>query len=190
MTARADGFTLLEMTVALVVLGLVVLGAAQGVRFGIAGWTVQSRHIAATAELDGVDRVLRGLFHGIDVAAIEQVQGTADQFAFVGRLPDALPGVLRVADMSLALTGDHRLVLRWRPHRHAVPLAAPPLSTETELIGGVKSVTFSYQTGSASGWQTSISSAIPTLIKVHIVGVKGDPRQWPDIVAAPVVSPP
>jgi general secretion pathway protein J len=188
MTRRAAGFTLLEMIVALVVLGLVVLGAAQGVRFGIAAWTGQSRHIGQTAELDGIDRVLRNLFHGIAPVAGQEIAGGTDSFSFVGHLPDVVPGQLRLADMILTVTKDRRFVLRWRPHRHADNLTSLPF-TETELLSDVETVQFSYQIGQGGGWLTAVSGNVPSLIRVHIEGRKGDRRHWPDILAAPLVSP-
>ena len=47
-----SGFSLLEMLVVLIVLGFLMLGLNQGVRTGLAFWTVQSRQIGSTAELD------------------------------------------------------------------------------------------------------------------------------------------
>ena len=54
---RQSGFTLLEMLVALVVLGFLVLGLAQGVRTGLALWAAQNRRMSETGELDSVARV-------------------------------------------------------------------------------------------------------------------------------------
>ena len=53
------GFTLLEMLVVLIVLGFLMLGLNQGVRTGLVFWTVQSRQIGSTAELDTTARELR-----------------------------------------------------------------------------------------------------------------------------------
>ena len=54
--SRQGGFTLLEMLVALVVLGLLVVGLTQGVRTGLALWSAQSRRIGTAADLDAVAR--------------------------------------------------------------------------------------------------------------------------------------
>jgi general secretion pathway protein J len=55
------GFTLVEVLVALAVLGVVLAGVAQGVRFGLSAWDRQSAMLSAYAELDAVDRTLRAL---------------------------------------------------------------------------------------------------------------------------------
>jgi general secretion pathway protein J len=90
MTRRAAGFTLLELIVALAIMGLVMVGVVQGVRFGIAGWQAQARHIDSYAELDGVDRVMRELLTGIIVTDTTSFSGAKDRLSFTGRLPNAI----------------------------------------------------------------------------------------------------
>lgn len=188
---RGAGFTLLEMLVALVVLGLVILGATQGIRLGIAGWTAQSRLIQQTAPLIGVDRFLRELIQGIEISASDKVRGTSHEFTFVGRLPDAIPGPQDLALITLIATRDHRFVLRWRPEPHVggLPLAA---AQEAELLNDVAAVDFSYvdlATRRGGGWQNAVAGVVPRLIKIKIVGMKNGMNRWPAIIVAPVVSP-
>src|SRR5918997_799427 len=56
---RQAGFTLLEVLVALAVLGFLTLGLAGGVRFGLGAWDSQARLIDRTGDLDVADRALR-----------------------------------------------------------------------------------------------------------------------------------
>ena len=58
---RGRGFTLLEVLVALTVLGVLMVGLGQGVRLSLALWQAQTRRLAETAELDAGARALRGL---------------------------------------------------------------------------------------------------------------------------------
>ncbi|MFC7544367.1 prepilin-type N-terminal cleavage/methylation domain-containing protein [Siccirubricoccus deserti] len=60
-TLRGKGFTLVEVLAALVVLGLVVGGLAQGMRFGLQAWDRAASLIEAGDTLDAVDRTLRHL---------------------------------------------------------------------------------------------------------------------------------
>ena len=53
------GFTLLEIIVAVVVLGFVLAGLVQATRFGINAWDVQTRLTDNAAEMERLDRVLR-----------------------------------------------------------------------------------------------------------------------------------
>ena len=48
---QQSGFTLLELLVALVVLGFLMVGLTQGVRTGLAMWGAQTRRLGETGEL-------------------------------------------------------------------------------------------------------------------------------------------
>jgi general secretion pathway protein J len=194
---RQSGFTLLEILVVVVVLGLLVVGLTQGVRAGLALWGAQQRRLGETAELDASERILRTLLTGIAAspsngfaagATAEAIKGESDHLTFVGDLPTGL-GTTRRADITIALRGG-RLVLSWTPHLHEISLAPPPPPTETELITGVDHVAFSYWGPSApdqpAAWQTRWDSlAVPELIRIHLVFAKGDRRRWPDLIVAP-----
>jgi general secretion pathway protein J len=185
------GFTLLEMLVALVVLGFVILGLTQGIRFGIAGWTAQSREIQRAAPLISIDRFLRELVQRMDISASDEIRGTRDQFTFVGRLPDATPGQQDLAIMTLAVTRDHRLVLRWRPHPHVGTVLRTRLR-EATLLNGVASIDFGYRDISGlrtETWESDIAGVIPRLVQVKIALLNRHARQWPTIIIAPVVAP-
>ena len=64
-STQQAGFTLLELLVVVVVLGLLIVGLSQGVRAGLALWNAQSRRTDETSELDAAARVLRSLLSGI-----------------------------------------------------------------------------------------------------------------------------
>jgi general secretion pathway protein J len=195
---RQSGFTLLELLVALVVLGLLVVGLTQGVRAGLTMWGAQSRRVGETGELDASARVLRNLLSGITAPAAgglargavgaTKVDGRSDSLAFVGDLPTGL-GTTRRANITLELV-EGRLMLRWTPHRHELTTAPEPEPIETELIHGVESVEFAYwgspSPGQPAGWQAQWDNFdIPGLIRVRLAFAKNDRRRWPDLIAAP-----
>jgi general secretion pathway protein J len=191
MTARRNGFTLLELLVALTVLGLIMVGIVEGIGYGIKSWDSQARQLDATAELDGIDRVLRELAHGISPLRNNGFAGQHDRLSFTGRLPLAMPASRRAADLTLIVSGDHRLLLRWTPHRHAVSLVAPRVA-EVELLRTVQGVEFGYWPApyQGGGWRTALADTVPSLIRLHIVFMPGDPRHWPDLIAAPMITAP
>jgi len=193
---RQSGFTLLEMLVALVVLGFLVLGLAQGVRTGLALWAAQNRRVSETGELDSVARVLRTLLSEIPApsaigaaAGSMEIKGRPDSLEFVGDLPTGL-GNTRRANITIDLRQD-RLVLSWTPRRHEISSAPPPQPIETELLGGVDRLDLAYwgalETGQPTAWQGQWDSPeLPELIRLRLGFAKGDRRRWPDLIAAPL----
>ena len=156
---QQSGFTLLELLVALVVLGFLVVGLTQGIRTGLAMWGAQTRRLSETAELDAGARVLRMLLTNMTAlspgnvgtgaatpnAAIPNIGASSDKLTFVGDLPTGL-GTTRRANITLELNQE-RLVLRWTPRRHERTTAPEPEPIETELIRGVERLEFAYLGG-------------------------------------------
>jgi general secretion pathway protein J len=182
---------LLEVLVALSVLGLLVLGLMQGVRFGLAAWDAQSRVAEAYGDLDVVDRALRRV-----VAQIEPtkdvnrpaIRGTAVAFECVTELPiaaEALPSRRVVAAVGVDRL---RLVLRWVPYLHARRLGPPPAPEETELLRGVERMEVAYWSAAAGAMWLPVWNRVepPDLVRIRLVFSQGDRRRWPDILIAPM----
>lgn len=187
---RDAGFTLLELLVALVVLGFILAGLGQGVRYGLRAADIQARTLAERSELDAVDRALRRLIEQTDPGTARDgsgFQGSAGRLAFVSELPAASGLATRHADIALGLDGARRLMLRATPHRPGKPFGPPPPPIETELLRDVDRVEFSYfARDSAAGWTSAWGGKeLPLLIRLRVVFPPGDRRHWPDIVASP-----
>lgn len=191
---RCDaGFTLLEILAALVVLGVLLLALRQGVAFGVAATDTQARMAAGREDLDAVTRALRHLVEAMDpgtTAEPAHLDAGPHALAFPTELPSAAAANLPQPSVSVALllTESGRLVLRWAPRRHAIPLGAPPPAHEAELLRGVASLDVAYWRPLPSGgaWDATWSaSGLPALVRLRIGFPPGDARHWPDIVAAP-----
>lgn len=195
---RQAGFTLLEMLVVVVVLGLLVIGLTHGVRAGLTLWEAQSRRIGETAELDAAARILRTLLSGIVPPASAafsptpdnagEFKGNVDSVEFIGDLPTGL-GTTRRANITLALR-QGRLVLRWTPRRHELSDAPSPEPTEVELVRQVEHLDFAYWGAPApdqpAAWQGKWEggSTLPDLIRVRLGLAGRDRRRFPDLIAA------
>jgi hypothetical protein len=116
------------------------------------------------------------------------IDGTARTLRFTTRLPEAAAALpTRRAEVMLLVDRLHRLMLRWTPSPHDMPLA-PVLPVETVLLSGVDHIEISYKPAApAAGWETDWQSPIPPLlVRIHIAFARADPRIWPDLVATPM----
>ena len=104
-----SGFTLLELLIAVTILGLIVVALTDGVRFAGQAWETQDKRIARHGDLDAVQNVLRQL-----IAPAERLSGTSFSLQFVGAIPAALArgGLYDIELRAL----NSRLVLVWQPH--------------------------------------------------------------------------
>ncbi len=195
--ARASGeagFTLLEIVVALVVLGILLVTLSQGVRFGLAAYDRQDGMVATAGRLEAVDRTLRRLITLLDPGTSvdgDSVVGTHHGLAFRAPLPpaaaDHATGVPAdgLSDLRLSVNDRHQLVLAWLPHRHVLPTGPAPAPHETVLLDGVERIDVDYW-GSGTWHQQWHETRAPALIRIRLVFPDGDHRRWPDIVAAPM----
>lgn len=202
-SSRAAGFTLLEMLIALAVLGLLAVLLGGSVQFGARAWEGQSRRLEMSSETDAVHTVLRVLLRNaqaMPLAGVGQpggslfLAGQRDAVDFVGELPEAF-GRGGFYDMALAVKPDGRLVLRWRPHMGQSNAATePPSYDEAELLHHVAALEMSYYGSAAKNrsgaWQSTWDqgSALPALIRVRLRFAAGDRRVWQDLQVAPVIS--
>jgi general secretion pathway protein J len=199
-SAAEGGFTLLEVLVAVAVLAFLVVGLTQGVRTGLNLWSAQTRRIVAVSELDATARVIRNMLTSIPIEAAGAsgtvpapigFKGEPNRINLIGELPTGL-GVTQRADITIELKLG-RVVIAWIPHRHeasGMPAAAP---TETELIRKVDNLEFAYwgatSPNAPATWLTEWDAPmLPGLIRVRVGLTKGDPRHWPDLIVAPLLS--
>jgi general secretion pathway protein J len=192
--APSAGFTLLEILVALVVFGFVMIGLTQGVQFGLHARSMQTRTIDARNGLETTDRVMRALIEQMDPGTSDRpavVAGSEHSLRFRTTLPNAAAGLeVQPVDAALLVDGAHRLLLRWTPWLHAVRFGPPPRATDSELLGGVDRIDFAYWEPSRNGggrWLDHWSDlSLPALVRIRIVFAKGDRRHWPEMIATPM----
>lgn len=185
---KTAGFTLLEMLVALTVLGFLLLGLAQGMHFGLLAWSTATRLSARNADLEIVDTTLRNVIEGAapgDDLDPAPFIGSSDRLGCITALPNVAGASLhRRIQTILMVDAHHRLMLRWRAYIHATPLKPLPAPTETALLNNVARLHIAYWRPGGDWLDAWHASDLPTLVRVHVEFVDGDPRHWPDIVAA------
>ena len=174
------GFTLLEVLVALVVLGLILAGLTQGTQFGLHVARRQTEVIANAGDMDAAERLLRRLIEQMNPGTSTHaplLAGGPGSLAFTANLAAAAPALgVAEADVSLGVTADHRLVLRWTPHLHATLLGprrrfrkrrccpvSPARSSRIGIhraLGSRHGRVRSCRSWSESGWCSSLNSGV------------------------------
>jgi general secretion pathway protein J len=193
--AADDGFTLIEVIVALVVLGFLLAGLAQATRFGISAWGLETRMAENAASLERMDRVLRRLIEQASPPAAaddKPFAGQEHRMVFMTLLPDepeAQP--YRRAQVSVGVDDHHQLVLRWQPHPVAQLLGAQPPVQEVVLADGMERIDLAYRQAAGDGgkWsKTWAESSLPSVVQIHFVLSSGQHR-WPDMQVPTMLDP-
>jgi general secretion pathway protein J len=201
--ADADGFTLVEILVAITLLGLVVALVHGGVRLGTAAW--DTSHDLLEAHDDVV--VTRDLLERLVGSASPSVHDSSNREigAFVG----GRRGIAFLANspvQSLS-TGRYRVTISEQRRDDAVDLVlslelldgAPPNSASSPrpdskvLLKDVKVIEFSYlpvgmdrNTDSwAQDWEGT--GALPALVRIDIQFAPADRRAWYPLIVEPMV---
>ncbi len=197
----APGFTLIEVLVAVTLLGLLMVAVSGAVRFGAQTWHRAEQRSAATADIAAVEDVLRRMivtakprFASADPTdAAIAFEGNAASLALIGTLPDAFaPGLQGQQRLFVVPSGaTQTLVVAWRldlPSANGSELR----ETVVPLLDHVRTVRFAYygpiDDGSAQGWTDTWSNRriLPALVRVHIERDAGVMASWPDLIASPM----
>jgi general secretion pathway protein J len=193
--SETAGFTLLEILVALAVLGFLLIGLVQGSRFVLFGWETHSRLLERNADLDAIDRMLRHVIEQAKPASDWErlaFTGSASSVTFTSIMPvSAGEPPTRRADVELIVDAGHRLLLVWTPHLHATRTGRDPRPQSTEILQGVERLELAYLSATQAGVWTRVwhDPMPPRLVRIRIVFADAKHPRWPDIVAAPMIDP-
>lgn len=193
--SRDRGFTLLEVVVTLVVLGLLMVTLTQGTQVGLRAWAMDGNVAQRVNGLETTDRALRQLIERAlppDPRTNDGgLVGDAHTLSFTTTLPEGYGArSTHEADVSLRVSANHRLELLWRPH-YSRWIVQPPTPSVIPLVDGVERLDVGYLEPGAQGrWNAAWPKrTLPPLVRLRVVFPAGDERHWPDIVIAPMRDP-
>lgn len=182
------GFTLLEMLIAIAVLGMLIGLLDQGLAFAMHAVAAQTR-VGIGADLPLAEATLRRLITHADPGIYPEpasLEGTATTLTMVTQVigPDGTP---RPVEASLFAAGGS-LRLRVSAHRHVDAFGRNPADTafadNVVLLPGVVGCQIDYALPSGQ-WRPSWSGdTLPALVRIRLA-VAGRARAWPPIIIAP-----
>jgi general secretion pathway protein J len=202
------GFTLLELLIAITLLGLLLAALFGGLRLGARAWERGEERLDESGRLQVVQNFLRErLAQAYPLSVDDQAgrpllafEGTGDTLRFVTLMPEHLGTgfaefVLAVADRRDAKD----LVVRWRRFdspEDAQDTAAGEDEPQTKvLLEGIEALEIAYYgavlRGEPAIWQEQWLDArvdMPQLVRLRVVFFEDDRRYWPDLVVRPMTD--
>ncbi|MEE8332334.1 MAG: prepilin-type N-terminal cleavage/methylation domain-containing protein [Alphaproteobacteria bacterium] len=199
--SHQSGFTLLELLVALTLLGLTVAMIVSALNTGLLGADVTAKRSARLNQVRAAQVALRRHIEG--ARPVNWADNALSKVGFDGRTASARfvsvlppwPGNGGPHLVSVAHDGD-RLVMSRKIHSGENPSFdfSSPVS-RTILLEGVKAIRFGYfgpeNPRAPAKWHGSWRSrvSLPSLIRLSVT-FRGDAgAAWPELIIAPVIGP-
>ena len=201
-----DGFTLLEMLIAMTLLGLVMAMVFGGLRLGARAWEASDVSATNLARLEAVHGFLRrSLAAAATVLASDDkgkrlilFDGDGERLEFATLLPSYL-GIGGFHHLTLGVAGegkDRRLTLKSRLYQGigvgtdgGAPKAGDgEVTVLMEGIAGIELAYFGALEGNSDPvWHQDWREAatLPELIRVRVRFAADDRRHWPELIVQP-----
>jgi prepilin-type N-terminal cleavage/methylation domain-containing protein len=181
------GFTLVEMLVALGLLGLASLMIFQGLVAGQRLWRRETAQAAAGEAVEAAQTQVRGrierlspITHFVEGKPVADLSGSSDRFDFLSLPADAdRPSPMQRFALTRDADGDLAL--------EAQPVRGGEVRRQVLLrqVADLDIAYFGAREGDQAGqWRADWppQAAPPTLVRVRVAFPKGDVRLWPDLV--------
>lgn len=195
-----SGFTLVELLIALALLGLLSLAIFGELRFGTRVWSATARVDQDADAIGAAQALLRQklaaaypiLSRATDSDRHVDFDGGPDALSFVTTLPDRA-GTNIIGKLSLRAApapgrDGQQLLAGWRPE---LGVGSEQIdAVESPLVERIQSLRFAYY-GQQPGrptpeWSNRWSNLrdLPLLVGVTVTFADGDRRQWPELIVA------
>jgi len=196
--AGPQGFTLLELLVALTLMALLSVLLFGGLHFGVRAWEAGGKHIEQASRVETVQNLLRRqvsqarrLPQAADAGSVAPFVGQADSLVFIAPLPvhRGIGGSYLFRLTHRETNGRSDLALAWhlyRPELLTGGLAEP--DEEATLLEDIAGIELAYygavdEEQPMQWWDAwDGASGMPQLVRLRVEFPQGDPRRWPDLI--------
>jgi general secretion pathway protein J len=198
---RTAGFTLVELLIALTLLGLLTTLIFGGLRLAARAWAKVDDRAAEAADQWAVEDVLR---HAVTAAypAFASADpgdrtivfdGTDKTLALLAPLPQAIGSGITAQMRFFLADQEHSrtLVMGWRLDLPSAATGASLPENQVKLLDHVRSIQFEYFGPAAEGgapiWQAQWSGRdrLPDLVRIHLERDGPASSDWPDLLVEP-----
>jgi general secretion pathway protein J len=183
-----SGYSLLELVIALALLGFIAIATSSGVQFGARAWEASEAKVEAIERVQGAQNLLRTLLQRampreLDpsfAVDLDLFRGSASALAFTASAPSAF-GAEGLTRFDLRVDGEQgvrRLVLTWQSANKGGE------TRSQTLVSGAESIAIAYGVRDQGGavvwtdaWQDR--SGAPALVTIRVAYREGAGRSWP-----------
>lgn len=196
--STASGMTLIELLVALALVGFVATMLFGALKYGGRVWTLSQRQDRNLEDVLTAELFLRSRIERIDPFIPDAdparhhlpVEGHPDEVYFSAPSPQsaALRGLYRYRLFVDRRAGSDHLSIAWRLDRNGAP-AGDNWQAEP-LVHDIRALTidyFEYDAGAPAHWvpEWRDRRALPALVRVRVEFKDADSRRWPELVVRP-----
>ncbi len=199
----AQGFTLLELLVALTLTALILVLLYNGLHFGTRARDLGTARAEMTDRISLVHSLIRRQIHAAQPLMHQDGQapptlvftGTSDRLHFVAPLARSAAGLYEITLRSVpAENGTARqLILEYRPF-YPEPAAIPASEDQRMvLLEGAREISFAYygsrREGLPAAWGPTWQDALefPQAVRLSVEPERASAYRWPPLIATPKI---